>query len=513
LLGVVDSWDETTEPDWFAMLNPPRTSRSSCSRVKPSLPMRCTPPLCMSLPCLSILCIAPPAPRVFSLHAVATSAQWCFAPLTVRPTAEPSRPSAPCVSAFRRMPGLRLRYGQTCTTQRSPWHKQGRCHRVPASRAEAFHRNSSCTCRCSARRTPTLSARAHGSVLLRPPNICTHRQLLRVTARTLAPPIRRRSRSLLHRPRTAPAPTRLRATVASSCTASRAAHESASHPHAASLLGTRASAPGPSRVPFLHDMRLHPPARTRSLLCTTMLLLPCTPEPHHLLPLTLCTSVMPEPCSFYSPPCAISATCSCPAPAAPQLAPACAAPALPTPASRTNRTARRARLLRCRPASGLTPALTRALRRSPRAWAALTPAPAARPPAPAAAPAWIRCRQPPPAPVAACPRVRLPARSPGPHAPCLGPPPAARLAPQRWPARPPAPVALRLLRAWLVRACAPGCQCSAAAAPRPPPRARRLPDLLPHGEEKRRQEKEMLLPPVEQDKIETAGEKRNRGEG
>jgi hypothetical protein len=37
-----------------------------------------------------------------------------------------------------------------------------------------------------------------------PPNTCTHRQLPRVTARTLAPPARCRSRSLLHRPRTAP---------------------------------------------------------------------------------------------------------------------------------------------------------------------------------------------------------------------------------------------------------------------------------------------------------------------
>jgi hypothetical protein len=97
----------------------------------------------------------------------------------------------------------------------------------------------------------------------------TSNQLPRVTARTLAPPARRRSRSLLHRPRTAPAPTRLRATAASFCTASRAAHESASHPHAASLLGTRASAPGPSRVHFLRDMRLHSPARTRSLPCTS----------------------------------------------------------------------------------------------------------------------------------------------------------------------------------------------------------------------------------------------------
>jgi hypothetical protein len=100
----------------------------------------------------------------------------------------------------------------------------------------------------------------------------------------------------------------------------------------------------------------------------------------------------------------------------------------------------------------------------------------------------------PPAPASACPSRRLASDS-------CGPPGSARA-----PA-PPRP------RARLVRACAPGCQCSTAAAPRPPPRACRLPDLLPHGEEKRRQEKEMLLPPVEQDKTETPGEKRNRGEG
>jgi hypothetical protein len=52
--------------------------------------------------------------------------------------------------AFRRTPGLRLRYGQTCTIQRSPWHKQGRRHRVPASCVEALYRNSSCA-RASAR--------------------------------------------------------------------------------------------------------------------------------------------------------------------------------------------------------------------------------------------------------------------------------------------------------------------------------------------------------------------------
>jgi hypothetical protein len=33
-LDVVDPWDETIEPDWFAMPTPLRTSRSSCSRVE-----------------------------------------------------------------------------------------------------------------------------------------------------------------------------------------------------------------------------------------------------------------------------------------------------------------------------------------------------------------------------------------------------------------------------------------------------------------------------------------------
>jgi hypothetical protein len=70
-----------------------------------------------------------------------------------------------------------------------------------------------------------------------------------------------------------------------SCTASRAAHEFASHPHAASV---------------------HSPARTRSLLCTSTLLLPCTPEPHHLLPLALRTSATPEPSSLRSLLCASS---------------------------------------------------------------------------------------------------------------------------------------------------------------------------------------------------------------
>jgi hypothetical protein len=40
LLDVVDSWDEMMEPNGFAMPNPPRTSRSSYTWVKPSLSMR-----------------------------------------------------------------------------------------------------------------------------------------------------------------------------------------------------------------------------------------------------------------------------------------------------------------------------------------------------------------------------------------------------------------------------------------------------------------------------------------
>jgi hypothetical protein len=35
LLDVVDSWDETIEPDWFAMLTPLRTSGFSYSQAKP----------------------------------------------------------------------------------------------------------------------------------------------------------------------------------------------------------------------------------------------------------------------------------------------------------------------------------------------------------------------------------------------------------------------------------------------------------------------------------------------
>jgi hypothetical protein len=71
-----------------------------------------------------------------ALHTVATSARQRPASLTPRPAAGPSRPSAPCASAFRRTPKLRPRY----------------CHRVPASCAKTFHRNSSYACHRSARR-------------------------------------------------------------------------------------------------------------------------------------------------------------------------------------------------------------------------------------------------------------------------------------------------------------------------------------------------------------------------
>jgi hypothetical protein len=89
----------------------------------------------------------------------------------------------------------------------------------------------------------TLRARS-AQHLSTPPTSVRHRLHARAT----------RSASLTflpfqHRPRTAPAPTRLRATAASSCIASRAAHESVSHPYAASLLGTRASAPGSRPLP------------------------------------------------------------------------------------------------------------------------------------------------------------------------------------------------------------------------------------------------------------------------
>jgi hypothetical protein len=94
-------------------------------------------------------------------------------------TAGPSRSSAPRVSTFRRTPELRPRDG----------------HRVPASRTKVLHHNSSCACRCSPRHTSVSPARAQGPALLRPPNTCTHRQLSRVTACTLASPARRRSHS------------------------------------------------------------------------------------------------------------------------------------------------------------------------------------------------------------------------------------------------------------------------------------------------------------------------------
>jgi hypothetical protein len=86
--------------------------------------------------------------------------------------------------------------------------------------------------------------------LLRPPNTCTHCQLLRDTARTLARPARRRLRLLLHCPRTAPAPTSLHHTrTPPACWA-----------RVRLLLGR---APSPSCAP----VRLHSPARTRSLPC------------------------------------------------------------------------------------------------------------------------------------------------------------------------------------------------------------------------------------------------------
>jgi hypothetical protein len=122
---------------------------------------------------------APPVLRATFLHAVATSARRRPALLTPRSTVGPLRSPAPRVSTFRRTPELRPRDG----------------HRVPASRTIVLHHNSSGACRCSARRTSAPFARAHGLVLLWPPNIRAHRQLLRITARTLAPPARRRSRS------------------------------------------------------------------------------------------------------------------------------------------------------------------------------------------------------------------------------------------------------------------------------------------------------------------------------
>ncbi|PVH38674.1 hypothetical protein PAHAL_5G323500 [Panicum hallii] len=80
-------------------------------------------------------------------------------------------------------------------------------------------------------------------------------------------------------------------------TLTRAAHEFASHPHAASLQGTRASAPGSSRAHFLRASapslaRAHAfaPVHLHASRARSALLLSCTPEPS----------------PFHSPPCAIS---------------------------------------------------------------------------------------------------------------------------------------------------------------------------------------------------------------
>jgi hypothetical protein len=121
--------------------------------------------------CVSLGLVVPHQ-RTVALHTFATSARQRPAPLTPRPVAGPSRSSSPRASAFHRTPELRPRYG----------------HHVSASCAIAFLRNSSCARRCSAHRTPASPARAHGPALLRLPNTCIHRQLPRVTTRTLAPP-------------------------------------------------------------------------------------------------------------------------------------------------------------------------------------------------------------------------------------------------------------------------------------------------------------------------------------
>jgi hypothetical protein len=71
--------------------------------------LRRSPRVALLLPCKSICSrctAAPPAPRVFSLHAVAlhvvaTSARRRPTPLTPRPAAEPSRSSVPRAPAFR----------------------------------------------------------------------------------------------------------------------------------------------------------------------------------------------------------------------------------------------------------------------------------------------------------------------------------------------------------------------------------------------------------------------------
>jgi hypothetical protein len=116
------------------------------SPLFPPRPPRAAAPLPPHL--LDRRCLALVAPH---LHTIAMSARRRLAPLTPRPTAGPSRSPAPRVSAFRRTPKLRPRYG----------------HHVPAS----------CATPWPARRTPVLPARAYGPVLFRPPNTCTLRQL------------------------------------------------------------------------------------------------------------------------------------------------------------------------------------------------------------------------------------------------------------------------------------------------------------------------------------------------
>jgi hypothetical protein len=51
LLDVVDSWDEMMEPKGFAMPNPPRTSRSSCSRLNFLCSCSCTAETHLICPC------------------------------------------------------------------------------------------------------------------------------------------------------------------------------------------------------------------------------------------------------------------------------------------------------------------------------------------------------------------------------------------------------------------------------------------------------------------------------
>jgi hypothetical protein len=102
---------------------------------------------------------------VLHLHIVATSARRRLAPLTPRPALGPSRVLAPRVSAFCRTPKLRPRY----------------CHHVPASRATAFHRNSSCACRCSACRT-------QHCLLVPMRSLCSGRSTPAHTANSRAPP-------------------------------------------------------------------------------------------------------------------------------------------------------------------------------------------------------------------------------------------------------------------------------------------------------------------------------------